>query len=177
MALSLSGGIQSGSDTPALFYLYAPDANFTFETSALKGEYTYSKSATFNQNDILGRSSPIITYSKSEAIILNVSVQLIAYDTGAREEVTDVIQSLVALTFPVEEGVKPPPLCQVTIGEFKDWECVVNNVAVTAGENNIWDERGMPYMASVDLTFLGVEIQGKTAKDYMKAKDYKRLAF
>lgn len=177
MAQSISTGGQSSSKKdPVLFKLVTEQ--FSFRTSLLMGGYRWDKSANFNMTEIMGRSSPIITYAHSTCIILTVTLNLAALDSNAKEEVGDILMSLTALTDPVDPGIKPPPLCKVSVGkDFKNWECVLTNVSCESGGENTWSDEGAAMFGSAALSFTGIEIQNTSVDDLIKTKNYEKLSF
>ena len=120
-----------------LFILTSP--LFSIRTSVLKDGYSFSKSAKFEQTEIMNRSSPILTYSSPSPIVFQIAFDLVAPQSDATE-VVQVVQSLTSLTFPVQPGVKPPPLCQITCGTILNgWACVCEDVDNHMGGYGVWD--------------------------------------
>lgn len=172
----LTGGASSSNKEPILFKLVTDQ--FSFKTSMLSGGYKWEKSANFNLTDIMGRSSPIVTYSNSSAITLSVTLNFAALDEDAQKEVGDVLKSLTALLFPVDPGTKPPSLCKVTAGkDFKNWQCVLQSISCESGAENTWSEEGASMFGTASLSFLGVEIQNKSVDDWIVTRNYEKLSF
>lgn len=171
----LTGGVQSQNKDPVLFKLVTDQ--FTLKTSLLNGGYKWDKTANFTQTEIMGRSSPIITYANSSVITLTVTLNFAAFE-DAVADVADVLKSLTSLTFPVEPGIKPPPLCKVTAGkDFKNWECVLSTVSCDSGAENTWSEEGASMFGTASLTFIGVEIQNVSLDDWIATRNYTKLSF
>ena len=171
----LTGGVSASKKDPVLFKIVSDQ--FSLRTSLLMGGYRWNKTANFNQTVLMGRSSPIITYSDSSCINLSVTLNFAAFE-DAQQDVADILKSLTALTFPVEPGVKPPSLCKVTAGkDFKNWECVLQSVDCESGAENTWSEEGASMFGSASLVFIGVEVENKSVDDWIATRNYDRLSF
>lgn len=167
---------------PVLFRLEARELGFTFETSCMREGYRISKSANFNSSHIMGRSSPIITYADSSSIEVSISFDVVdgiddnTAGPAQSEQVSDLVQSFLALEFPIKPGTRPPALCTVTLGqELVDWDCVVTRVELQPGNFNLWGDEGNARSAHIGLTLVGVEIENVAAKEYLKLRKYKQL--
>jgi len=160
---------------PILFELNTDD--FLFQTSVLPTGYTFNHAVNVAGIEILGRSSPHHTYTGGTPITLTVEIQLVAVEKGGKDEVSDVQKSLLALQYSPEPGIKPCPLCRVTVGIFEDWECILQNLDGVGGDHNIWDEDGHPLTGLMTLTFLGIELENKSIDDWIGAKEFKQLNF
>lgn len=159
-----------------LFYI-TTGIGFSYATSVLKDGISYQKSSNFQQTNILNRSSPVITYSGSNAITLSVNLELYAINDSALE-IIPILESFTSLTFPYRPGILPPPLCWISCPGFKmlrEWECVCNSV--DSRWNGPWDENGLPMTAIVGLQFLGVERENVATEQWLDAGDYTALAW
>jgi hypothetical protein len=143
-------------------------SQFSLGTSVLKGGYKLGKSAKFEENEIMNRSSPILTYANSSAIVFGITLDLVALQS-AEQEISQVVKTLFALVSPVQSGLAPPPLCQITVGTIlQNWKCMCTNVDPQCGENGVWDvDDNNPMDATVALQFKGIELQSVDASSWV----------
>lgn len=174
-------------NNPILFTLHSENG-FHFQSSIFREGFKISKGANFNTGmEIMGRSSPIVTYSNSGSMTLEVTLDLYALhkdpDGIAVRSVRDCTLSFLSLTFPRLPGVLPPPLCSITIGgSFEssilfDWQCVCTNVSTDYGKDQVWDTNGAAMSGSVTCSFLGVEIQSTPASVWLRQGAFAQMAF
>lgn len=175
------GSGQRGPDT-ALFTLTA-SSGFSLTTSALKS-FSWSKNASFNTQEIINRSSQVFTYKNSSAIEFHVTIDLIALgedgDNWNAQMVQHCIKSLASLCFPRQQGLLPPPLCQITYGSgiiFNAYNCILTSVAPS--DSQVYDSKGDPFYSSVTLSLTGIELQFQSDTDFdsQNATTYSNLSF
>lgn len=157
---------------PTLFTLIASDIGLTFQTSTLPDGYSISKSANWEGNSILNRSSPVVNYSDSSSMEVSVAFQLFATRAGSDPgaNVTAASRAFLALEYPVQPGVKPPPTCIITLGNgaiLKDWYCVCNSVSLTP--KGPWTVDGEAMVCDVSLSFMEVDPKNTDAKTWASA--------
>lgn len=158
---------------PVLFKM-TTEVNFSIETSVLREGYHISTGPNLNSMPIIGRSAPIYTYGGSNAIQLSINLDLIALE-DAKKEVTGVIRSLLALSKPMQPGVRPIPKCTITLGDvLKDFVCVLASISVHAGDQGVWAMDKNPMTASVGLQFIGLELDNQECNDWLDSEDYKQ---
>jgi|ERR1700733_1765620 len=145
---------------------------FSMRTSVLKGGYGLTKSAKYDQNEIMNRSSPVITYANSSAMVFSIGLDLVALQS-ADQEVSSVVKTLLSLVFPVQPGVKPPALCKITAGTIlQSWPCVCESVDNHIGEYGVWDiNDNNPMNALVSLRFIGVETDNVPASQWIASSN------
>lgn len=162
---------------PAILTIVA-DNGFSFETSCVPSGINWSKSALFNEVAIIARSSPIITYSSSSAIVLPINLEFYAMFGEAQKEVADIQKSFMSLTFPVTPGIQPPPMCRITYGGvFKQWKSVCISASPASGKHNIWDESGLPLTGSISLQFKGIEIDNVASDEWLASTSFDQLGW
>lgn len=123
-----------------------------------------SKSASYNDEPVIGRSFPMKTYSHSE----NRSINWTAYFIVTQE--TDIEKNLMALRT-IESAVyprvgnfepyAPPPVCALRCGhllkpggQMDDTCAVLRSYSVKFPTDVAWDSRTkLPYKFSVDMTW------------------------
>lgn len=167
-----------GGQSGVLFQLSSD--GFNFKTSCLPTGFRISKGANFNPIDIIGRSSPIITYSSSSSMTVDIQFELHADGQGlTAPKISDLIRSLMGLTFPKKAGIQPPSLCYITaMGTIlEDWQCVCSNVDATPGNIPVFDQEGNPHHAEIALKFIGIEIENVNASEWLKGGNFEQTAF
>lgn len=177
----LTGGV---SNNRAPLFKLRTEVGFSFETDVLHDGIRWGKSANFTQTPILNRSSPIITFANSNPIMLSVTLNLFVTSEdefdGGPGYVVRVLESITALTFPVEPGIQPPTLCYITLAGyslFNEWACVLPSFEASHGMHNVWDNDGSPMTGSVSLQFMGVEIENRSASELVSRGDFRQFAF
>lgn len=165
-----------------LFVLTAQNG-FSFSTSVVEG-FSSTKSANYAQTSIMNRSSPIITYSNSAAIIVSVTLKLVALDAQnfKASDVAQIVQGFRSLCFPVNPGIEGPPLCYLSFGnkaEFNNWSCVCQSVNPHPTELPMYDTDGSPFTTTINVSFLGIEFANVSTTDWGQGslKSWKQLAF
>lgn len=124
-------------------------------------EITDTKKASYNDERVIGRSSPIKTYSHSDSRVITMNLHFMV---TTRDDIQENIKALYAIesaTYPQrgENGpYKPPPVCKIKCGKMlgKDSElCVVlDTYSVQSPNNVVWDEETLiPYYFIVNTTW------------------------
>lgn len=120
-----------------------------------------SKSASYSDEAIIGRSQPIKTYSHSENRAISWTLHLIACEDQDLRTNLNIMRALEACLYPKDRSQKtsyePPPICKIKCGVLLgDQElCVVlKSYSVKFDPGVAWDESTlMPYKLDVDLSF------------------------
>lgn len=134
----------------------------TLMASVIGNSFQHSKSASWDRQTILNRSSGVVNYSHSENETVSFTVKFAAL-SDAVSEVVLPINALRSLVFPKSPGVVPPSVCYLTYSWiFNDWMCVVTDISVSYPDD-IWDESGNPMTAVVSIKLLEVDIQNTAA--------------
>jgi len=147
-----------------LLKLRAPQAGVYLETSVIGSTLQHSKSARWDSQAIMNRSSGVLNYSGSDNESVGFTIGFYA-QRDALAEVINPINALRALAFPVRPGVIPPSVCYLDFSDvFHNWACVVQQVSVTYPDD-IWDPSGHPMSARVSINLTEVDIQNRAASD------------
>lgn len=109
-------------------------------------EITDSKQARYADEAVIGRSSPVKTYSNSENRIISMRLQ---FQTVTQSDLWDNIKALWALesaTYPrkgIDGPYRPPPVCKIRCGYLLGVRplCVVlDSYSVQIPTDCVWDE-------------------------------------
>lgn len=101
----------------------------TIEFELIPEEITDNYSATFDQQDIRGRSNPIQGYNSSGPRTISYTIQL--HDDYCKTGILDTVNKLRALTYPEYGGVIIPPKCYVRFGNMIGTKAITTSVGVT----------------------------------------------
>jgi len=127
-----------------------------------------SKAAMYGDIIVLGRSTPIKTYSHSGAETLAFSLKFFANPEQSDKEMTpkrinERVQFCKSLVYPVYTGfiVKPPPICVVKVGDYINFYGVCKAVSTSVTQDYPWDvdrSAGInPHGVQINLTFEDVK--------------------
>lgn len=85
-------------------------------------DITDSKSAAFAGENIMGRSSPMLSFSHSEARNLSISIHFLVNEKGDATYNLSALRLIQSLVYPrdAQEGVPyyPPPICQIQCNQL-----------------------------------------------------------
>ena len=120
-----------------------------------------TKNASYSPETVIGRSSPINTYSHSEARTISWTLHLIAADLQDIDKNLLTLRELEACVYPQTATGKttyqPPPICKIRCGSLlaDDELCVIlKSYSVKFPTDTIWDDTTyMPYKLDIDLSF------------------------
>jgi len=131
-------------------YIMIPDGDGDFQKIELTNlpEITDSKSATYNDETIIGRSSPMKTYSQSDN--RNISMQL-HFVVSAPDEIQKnlgYLRAIQSAVYPRDRSTSgpflPPPVCRIKCGSLLSMGgelCVIlKNYSVKFPTEVAWDE-------------------------------------
>jgi len=120
-----------------------------------------SKTATYSSEGIIGRSSPLSTYSNSEPRSISLKLHLYVLEKADIKKNIRKIRAIQSATYPREGSggapFLPPPICQIKCGSLlsDDPLCVIlNQYSVSYATDAVWDpETGLPYKVDIDTTW------------------------
>lgn len=124
-------------------------------------DITDSKSVAYNDEVIIGRSTPLKTFSHSENRSISMQIHLHSLRECDVEKNIAYIRALSSVLYPTD-GDKttpyiPPPVCRMKCGRlFSDSElCVVlKNMSIKYPTDVVWDERTyLPIKLDIDTTW------------------------
>lgn len=120
-----------------------------------------SKSATYNDEAVIGRSSPMKTYSHSD----NRTISWTAYFiTTSREDIMynlEYLRLIESAVYPRDQAFQPyapPPVCALRCGHLLDQSAdlcaVMKSYSVKFPTDVAWDaDTNLPYKFSIDMQF------------------------
>lgn len=139
---------------------HTPQDRITFD---ILPDITDSKSATYNDATVMGRATPIKTYSHSDNRVISMQFHFIVTehcDIVDNLEYLRGIQSAVyprTKDIPTDSPYLPPVVCEIKCGEIlgaKPLCVVLTTYSVKFQTDTAWDERTfLPYVIDVDTTW------------------------
>lgn len=138
---------------------YIQIGNFTLEMNNLP-DLGDSKNATFESQNIPGRSSPMVTYSHSEARNIPVTITLVVQDKSDCKKNIAILRKIQSTVYPRRGPAAPyfpPALCKIKCGSLLS----DNPICVIMKDYNIkfpqdvpWDEETLcPYKMDISMSF------------------------
>lgn len=134
-------------------------------------EISDSKSATYNNDPVIGRSAPLKTFSHSDNRVITMSLHFHTLeDTDSIINLNHIRALQSALyTREASSGAPfiPPPVCAIRCGKLfgeGDLCAVLTNCSVRYGSDVPWDatyETLLPYRVDVDTTWEAVYISSQ----------------
>jgi hypothetical protein len=121
-----------------------------------------TKSASYTDETVIGRGSPVKTYSQSDNRAINVTIHFLAVDKTDLEENLKSLRAIQSAVYPREgEGGAPfipPPVCKIKCGKLlSDNEelCVLlKSYSVKFPTDTSWNaESYIPYKFDVDTSW------------------------
>lgn len=128
-------------------------------------DITDSKSATYNDESVIGRSFPVKTYSHSDNRTITMKWHILIVDNDTKAEALNQLKAFQSCVYPVTDiadtPYAPPSICTIDCGEIltagrnNGVLCVVlKSYTVSYPTNVAWDETLlMPNMFDIDLTW------------------------
>lgn len=126
-----------------------------------------SKSAVYNNEQIMGRSFPLYTYSHSADRNISITIHLFVVDESDIEQNLQYLRWLQSAVYPREgESIGapfiPPPICKIKCGELLAKEsicCALQSYSVKFPTELAWSTKGSkftPFRFDVDTQWLTV---------------------
>lgn len=120
-----------------------------------------SKSASYNDEPIIGRTQPLKTYSHSDNRAISMKVNLFILKQSDIDDNIKFLRAIQSATYPQSGNgntpFRPPPVCQIRCGEILSGGelCVVlKNYDVQFPTDVVWDQETMlPYKFSVSMNW------------------------
>jgi len=83
-----------------------------------------TKGARYNDESIIGRSTPLVTYSHSENRIITMDIPFVATDRQQLLDNAEWMRAIESATYPTHEDMgtpyTPPVVCKIHCGELLD---------------------------------------------------------
>ena len=146
-------------------YIMIPDADGEFQKIELTNlpEITDSKSATYNDETIIGRSSPMKTYSQSDNRNISMQLHFVVSAPYEVEQNLAYLRAIQSAVYPrsgtgVSTPFLPPPVCRIKCGNLLGLGgelCVIlKNYSVKFPTEVAWDENSYaPFKFDVETSW------------------------
>ena len=141
--------IPSGSKEKKIIFNNLPDISDT-------------KSATYADETVIGRGSPLKTYSQSDNRAINVTIHFVALDKDDLDENLKSLRAIQSAVYPREgEGGAPfipPPVCKLKCGQLlsdsEDLCVLLKSYSVKFPTDTSWNSDSyIPYKFDVDTSW------------------------
>jgi hypothetical protein len=120
-----------------------------------------TKSAQYNAESIIGRSSPLHTYHYSDTRVISISFHFFIVNKGDGAKNIDHLRAICSCSYPREgdsnSSFVPPPICKFKCGKLlaeEDLCVVLQSYNVRFPDDVAWDAETLcPYKFDVDTTW------------------------
>lgn len=120
-----------------------------------------SKGASYADETIIGRTTPVKTYSHSENRAISMELHFIALKRADIQKNLDYLRLIQSAVYPRDAGdgapYKPPPVCKLICGKLlgEDGVCaVLKNYSVKFDPQMVWDKDTLlPYKFDVSTSW------------------------
>jgi hypothetical protein len=140
-------------------------------------DITDAKSATYNDEVIIGRSMPIKTFSHSDNRALSITLKFFVVEKSDIQRNLNYLRLVQSATYPRDAGggapYKPPVICQIKCGEWLKGQgpdgtlcCVIKDYSFHPSPDVPWDpETYLPYMfelsMNADIVYASSDLPGQ----------------
>jgi hypothetical protein len=125
-------------------------------------EITDSKSASYNDEPIIGRSYPIKTYRYSENRVVSMKLHFVTLEHDDGEKNLKDLRALQSAVYPIDDDgdnpYLPPPVCKIQCGFLFTSKnsgsvcAILKSYSVSFPTDVVWDEDSyLPFKFDVDL--------------------------
>lgn len=139
-------------------YLFIP--NYGKMTLNNLPDISDSKSAVYNEESVIGRSSPIHTYSFSGSRQISINFHFFIIEPGDAGRNLEKLRALQSCVYPRENGdvpYIPPVVCTFRCGDIlatQDICLIMENYSFSAPTEVAWDEETLcPYKFDVNTSW------------------------
>lgn len=121
-------------------------------------EISDQKGAAYSDEVVMGRTTPLKTYSHSETRVIGLKIHFIATQKNDLETNLSNLRLLESATYPgtKSDPYSPPVVCQIKCGKLlgdEELNVVVKSYNVSFPTDVPWDEKTlMPHKFDVDLS-------------------------
>lgn len=121
-------------------------------------EISDAKRATYSDTTIIGRSSPIKTYSHSDNRVISMKLHFIVVEQEDIQRNIADLRAIASATYPrTGDPYKPPPVCVLDCGKGLGDEplcCVLESYSVSFPTNVAWDKDTLlPYYFEISTNW------------------------
>jgi hypothetical protein len=126
---------------------YYKNNEFTLELKVLP-DITDTKSASYNDEIVIGRSSPLKTYSQSDNRAITMQIHMVVSEPGDINYNLMALRAIQSATYPQKghNGAPfvPPPVCRIKCGQLlsegEELCVILKNYSVKFPTEVAWDE-------------------------------------
>jgi len=145
-------------------WINIPELNIKITMNILP-DISDSKSASYPDENAIGRSMPFKSFQNSENRAISWTVHFVVCKAGDQKTIIESLRAFEACTYPMTQTTggapyAPPPICQLRCGSLlSDLKssplcAVLKSYSVKFDTSVPWDEIGyIPYKLDVDLQF------------------------
>lgn len=144
-------------------YIVIPIGNKSFKlTLDNLPEITDQKSVSYNDEIVIGRSSPLKTYSQSDNRTISFQIHMIVSKPSDVEYNLQALRAIQSATYPRDgkNGAPfvPPPICRIKCGNLlarrEDLCVILKNYSVKFPTEVAWDENEFtPFKFDIDTSW------------------------
>lgn len=121
-------------------------------------EITDQKSASYADTTVIGRSTPIKTYSSSDNRTLSIKLHYLVVEEADIENNYRDIWAIASAAYPrTGEPYKPPPVCEIQCGKMLGEVplcCILQNYSIQFPNNVVWDAATLvPYYFNITTSW------------------------
>lgn len=137
-----------------------------------------SKSASYNDESVIGRAAPIKTYANSDNRSISCAINLFIQAPGDAEKNLRTLRVIQSAVYPRTGGGAPyfpPTVCQIKCGKLLSNQplcCVLKDYSVKYPTDVPWDEATLcPYRLEISLSLEAVYAGSSLPNDQLILKD------
>lgn len=144
-------------------YIIIPIGSEEFEIKfKVLPDISDSKTASYNDEQVIGRASPLKTYAQSDNRTLSVQIHMVVSEAGDIEYNLAAMRAIQSAAYPREgeNGAPfvPPPVCRIKCGrllsEGRELCVVLKSYSVKFPTEIAWDEDTLlPYKFDIDTSW------------------------
>lgn len=144
-------------------YIIIPTGSEEFELKfKVLPEISDSKTASYNDEQVIGRASPLKTYAQSDNRTISVQIHMVVSESSDVEYNLSAMRAIQSAVYPRngDNGAPfvPPPVCRIKCGKLlssSEELCVVlKSYSVKFPTEIAWDEQTLlPYKFDIDTSW------------------------
>lgn len=119
-------------------------------------EISESKSAKYNDIGIMGRSTPLKSYSYSDNKSIDVTFFCHSIDAITLEANKKLLRMVRSSVYPVYSGYVPPKVGYLKIFDILENDIVGNSYSLTYGNQYAWKDEQLPIYMEIRANFHAV---------------------
>jgi hypothetical protein len=122
-----------------------------------------SKTASYNDEQVIGRASPLKTYAQSDNRTLSVQIHMVVSEAGDIEYNLAAMRAIQSAAYPRNDTSSgapfvPPPVCRIKCGKLlsqgQELCVVLKSYSVKFPTEIAWDEQTLlPYKFDIDTSW------------------------